>query len=151
MTDRISHWLEGGALVVGLIGLYLISRNQTSGAVEQQAPAALPGPGTLQFGAATPAQIQPSGIILGGDPIYTTYNYPPAPSSGTGATATQGDSQQYYSNRQHNPGHQGCCCNDKKCAPQFGSIDSLGSNYSELIAAQAHNLMSLPYKGQQSY
>lgn len=152
MTDKVGHWLQGGALVAAMVGLYFASRPRTVGSVEQQSPDTLMGPGLIQFGTPAATQLSPSNFVLGGDPIYTTYNYPPASPNPISATAQQGSNQQYYSNRRNSPsGGCGGGCGCSGCQEQFSSVAALGANNIDFLTTQSGNAMSLPYKGPSSY
>jgi hypothetical protein len=144
MTDKLSHWLQGGALVAAVLGLYLaFKKNSTVQATEQSAPANVPSPSSLDFGGAGIAPISPGAITVGGDPLYLTYNYPPA----TDAAAVAGGvaSNQPVtgpitpSPRRRHRGSD-CGCSGGGCPETQFTTSGLSGLYETLVSSQLSNL-----------
>lgn len=152
MTDKISHWLQGAALVVALVGLWFLSKKQTAGQIEQAANGALPSNGQLQFGGVQIPGVDPGSIYIGGNPIYTTYNYPPAAPNPVGVTADNSGGQVQAQSSPPPPCPQNCGCGGgQKCADQQLTVSGMSGAYEGRVPSQLNNIFSLNDKGQYQY
>ena len=147
-TDKLSHWLQGAALVVAVVGLWFLSR-KSAGAIEQSAPAALPSPAGLSFGSPVFPGTTAGDIYVGGNPIYTTYNYPPAVPNDAGATATN-DGGQAQAPFGYVPPAGGCGCG-KKCPDAQLTVSGISGAYETRGPNALNNLNSLLGKGTYQY
>lgn len=154
MTDRISHWLQGGAVVIAGISLWFLSRKQTAGVIEQNAPASLPSAQALNFGGVSVPGIDPGSIYIGGNPIYTTYNFPPATPNPVGATADNSGGQAQAPFAVQPPASDSCCgsCSSQsQCQDNQLTVSGFSGAFEGRVPGSTQNLFSLNDKGQYQY
>jgi hypothetical protein len=124
MTDKVGHWLQGGALVVA-IGLfyYTIKHGAQSNGQSPAQLATVPQPSEVDFGGAgSQPTIPGGGVTVGGSPFFLTYNYPPANGGTPPPTQSNG------------------CCGCNGCKQTQHTKNSLSDTYQGTVPWQLHNL-----------